>query len=178
MDPSDRVALGRIAGAHGVRGQLRVRILGDGPDNLLAAEKVWLRAEDETTAAPVYAVVASGSGRAGEVRLTLEGVDDRDAAESLRGRLVEVPTANLPALGDDQFYWHELLGCQVEDTSGRELGIVEDLWDTGAHDLLVVRRADGGRHLIPTAREILRHVDVAERRLCVDVPPGLLDEDG
>ncbi len=173
--------LGRVVGAHGVRGELRVRWLGDGPGNLLAVDEVDLadpaRGPDDPT--PRHRrVTGGGLGRQGEVRLALEGVEDRDAARALLGCWVAVPSEALPPLPEGEFYWYELVGCRVETAAGEPLGTVEELWETGAHDVLVVRDAAGRRHLVPAAREILREVDRAGRRLVVDPPEGLLEPEG
>jgi len=176
------VVLGQIAGSHALRGEVRVRWLGDGPENLARASEVWLA---EPAAAPGgaptesdaerFEVLRCGSGRAGEVRLALRGVGDRDAADALRGRMVLGDAAALAPLEEGEFYWHELVGCEVVDQEGNVLGEVLELWETGAHDLLVVRGTGGERHLLSTARELMPEVDVKARRVVVVGLPGLLD---
>ena len=110
----DLVVLGRIVGAHALKGELRVRFFGDGPGQLLEAENVFVGAdESRPAAAREHAVKRTGTGRAGEVRLLLEGVGDRNAADALKGRFVFGALADLPELGDDEFYWHELVGYAV-----------------------------------------------------------------
>lgn len=173
--PQGRVTLGRVVGAHALRGELRVRLFGDGPDSLLAAEQVTLALDEQDRDARRCTVLGIGSGRPGEVRLRLAEVSDRDAALALRGRLVRVDPECLAPLEPDEFYWHELLGCRVEALDGQEIGTVDELWETGAHDVLVVRTADGRRHLLPTARALMPTVDLEGRRIVVDLPPGMLD---
>jgi 16S rRNA processing protein RimM len=171
----ERVTLGRVIGAHGLRGELRVRLLDGTDNNLHALSSVWL-AREEGDPKPVEARVrAVGSGRRGEARLALEGVDGRDAAEALRGRLVQADVDQLGPLEEGEYYQYELIGCRVEDGSGRVLGVVQEIWDTGAPAVLVVVDQAKREHLIPAAREILREVDVAARRITIDAPPGLLD---
>jgi 16S rRNA processing protein RimM len=124
-------------------------------------------------------VRAIGSGRRGEARLALDGVDSREAAEALRGRLVLAPAGHLEPLSEGEYYQYELVGCRVEDGEGRTLGVVSGIWETGAPDVLVVvdESAAGREHLIPAAGEFLREVDLEARRIVIDVPPGLLDAD-
>src|SRR6185295_12603710 len=171
----ERVTLGQVIGAHGLRGELRVRLF-DGTDNKLRAmSSVWLAREEGDPKAVEARVRAVGSGRRGEARLALEGVDGRDAAEALRGRLVQAGAAELAPLEAGEYYQFELVGCRVEDGEGRVLGVVSGIWETGAPDVLVVVDAEQRELLIPAAREILREVDVVGRRIVVDAPPGLIE---
>ena len=170
-----RVLLGRVIGAHGIRGRLRVRWLGDGPENLLRMPEVALGSGPDDAAARSFAVEAVEPGRPGEVRLALEGVTDREAAEGLRGRLVLGAVEHLPRLAPGEHYEFELVGCRVETTEGMAVGVVREIWPTAAHDVLVVEGADGRRVLLPAAEALLRRVDVAERRIVLELPAGLLD---
>ncbi len=180
-----------MLGPHGLRGELRVRVYGDGPDHLLAVREVALADAALGAVDPVPRVLTlegGGSGRGGEVRLKLEGIEDRVAAAAVAGRLVVVPSSELPKLPEDEFYWYELIGCEVVERPGTSLaagsarseevllGIVEEIWETGAHDLLVVRDTGGRRQLIPTAREFVRDIDRETRRIVVTLPPGLWSE--
>ncbi|MDD9802118.1 MAG: ribosome maturation factor RimM [Deltaproteobacteria bacterium] len=171
-----KVALGRVVGAHGLRGQLRVRCLGDDPGNLLAAASIELAdARGAGDPAPQRCEIReAAAGRAGEVRLRLAGVDDRNAALALRGQLLLGDSADLAALPEGEFYWFQLIGCRVE-RAGRTLGRVREIWETGAHDVLVVSGCDGRERLIPTARELMPEVDLAARRIAIADLPGLGD---
>ncbi len=203
-----RVTLGRVVGVHGVRGELRVQVLGDGPENLLAAP--WLElamgaaepggpdaragASGQAAADPApgtaptpsfelpvefrvrYPVAHAAPGRPGEVRIALDGVDDREAAETLRGRYVLGSRQHLAPLAEGEHYWFELIGCRVEAADGAAIGTVRELWDAGAHDLLVVDGVDGRQQLLPAARRFLVEVDVARGRIVYDLIPGMLDD--
>jgi 16S rRNA processing protein RimM len=157
---------------------VRVAYFGDGPENLLQLRRVALAdpARGEADPAPRWCEVEGGArGRVGEVRLRLGGVAGREAAEALRGRLVVTEVAALPALPEGDFYWYQLVGCRVEREGGEPVGIVTEIWEGAAHDLLVVTGAGGGRHLIPTARDIMREVDLEARRIVVADLPGLIE---
>jgi 16S rRNA processing protein RimM len=152
---------------------LRVRVLGDSPENLLRLGRVWLGVGDSE--ARSFEVEDATVGRPGEVRLSLAGVERREDAERLRGQLVLVEAASLEKLPPGEYYWFQLLGCGVELADGRRIGTVTELWETGAHDVLVVAGQDGQRRLVPAAREFLREVDIRERRIVIDPIPGLLE---
>ena len=169
------MVLGRVLGAHGVRGWIRVAVYGDGPENLLRLRQLALAPDAEADAVRTYEVVESGAGRPGEVRFQLAGVTRREEAEALRGRLAVAQQADLAPLAAGEHYWFELVGCRVQLADGQRVGVVSELWETGAHDLLVIEGEDGRRRLIPAASEFLREVDVEAKRIVIEVIPGLLD---
>ena len=179
MNPSpstaSRIVIGEILGAHGLRGEVRVRVTGDSAENLLESEALWLARRPEDPSPRRVSVCGGGPGRTGEVRLRLQGIEDRDAAEALRGLRLMTETSALPELPDGEFYWHEVVGCRVESESGLAVGVVQEIWATGAHDVLVVVDALGVRRLVPTAAALMKTIDLAARRIVVVDLPGLLD---
>lgn len=169
------MVLGRVVGAHGVRGEIRVRWFGDGPENLLRAKRVELAdARGLLDPTPIGCEIEGGGrGRAGEVRLRVRGVEGRDAAEALRGRLVSIEASALPPAPPGEVYGYQLVGCRVELPSGESVGCVRELWDAPAQDVLVVVGADGRDRLIPVT--LARELDVAARRIVIEDLPGLAD---
>jgi len=170
-----RVELGRVVGAHALKGEVRVRIFGDGPRHLMSLPGAWLARSLDDGDARYYEIDAAGSGRAGELRLALRGVEDREAANALRGLFLLGLDSDLEPLEAGDYYWHELIGCVVETETGESVGCVKEIWETGAHDVLVVERESGERVLIPTAREIMTRVDLGAERIVIDAIPGLLE---
>jgi 16S rRNA processing protein RimM len=170
IDPK-AVALGRVVGAHGLRGAIRVRYFAEGPENLLAVKRVALGRSEADGEALAFDVGAVAPGRPGELRMELIGLRGRDAALALKGRLVLVAPGELATLPAGEYYGYQLLGCRVEDEAGTALGVVREIWETGPSDVLVVED-EGRRHLVPAA--FLRRLDAAERRIVVEIPPGLI----
>jgi 16S rRNA processing protein RimM len=173
-----KVVLGRVVGAHGIHGMLRVRYLGDGPDNLLGLRRALLAAAEHGADDPApqsVEIEGGGTGRAGEVRLSLRGVANRDAAEALRGCLILAEESEIEALPEGEYYWYQLIGCRVELPDGTSVGTVREIWETGAHDVLVVRGEDGRDRLLPTAEALMQRVDPEQRRIVVADLPGLTD---
>lgn len=171
----ERIVLGEIVGAHGLKGELRVRIAGDVPDHLLAAEVVWLGRRARDPEARRRVVRGAGLAPRGEVRLALEGIDRREDVVPLIGLLVTASPDLLPALPPGEFYWYELVGCRVETAAGEAVGTVREIWETGAHDVLLVEDEDGVRRLVPTAEALLESIDLEARRIVVVDLPGLLE---
>jgi 16S rRNA processing protein RimM len=168
------VTLGRVVGVHGLRGELRVRLLDDNDNHLRTLPSVLLGREEGDPKAVEVRVRAVGSGRRGEARLALEGVESREAAEALRGRLVMVRAEHLDPLAPGEYYQYELVGCRVEDGAGCEVGVVRGIWETGGPALLVIARGER-EILIPAVRDFLREVDVVARRIVIDAPTELLE---
>jgi len=183
------VALGRVFGAHGLRGEIRVRVLGDHPGHLCRAKRVWLSGAQEPLQTaqpeppdepgqrdpPLWTVLEARPGRPGEVRLRLEGVSDREEALALEGLWVLGEATDLEPLPEGEWYWYEVVGCRVEGDDGTQIGVVREIWETGAHDVLVVEGQDGRTRLVPAAETFLKEVDIRERRIVIEVIPGLLD---
>lgn len=170
-----RVILGRVVGVHGLRGALRIRLVAD---DLFEVPSVMLGAEEEDREGRVYEVARTATGRKGEARLWLVGVTQREQAEGLRGQWVSAQTHELAALPEGEYYAYELVGCHVFDLEDNEIGAVQEIWPTGAHDVLVVLDAQGNQQLIPTAPEIMQVVDLEAQRITIDAIPGLIQRDG
>ncbi len=168
------IVLGCVLGAHGLRGEVRVRYFGDGPENLLSSPQLTLR---RGSAAPKsFEVLGARQGaRAGEILVRFAACEGRDAAEALRGYEVLGEVGELMELPEGEFYWYQLVGCLVETLDDQRIGRVKSLWDAGGHDLLVVEREEGGEVLIPTSQEVLREIDLEAKTLRIDAMPGLLE---
>jgi 16S rRNA processing protein RimM len=186
MQDAAHVVLGEVVGAHGTRGELRVRLLGEGAESLRRVPEVVLIAPRRAASGQasrgdlagdaIHAVIAVRSGRrGGEARIALGGIESRDAAEAVAGLLVAADARHLEPLPDGEFYCFELVGCAVEAADGRLLGTLRAHWDTGGHGVLVVEGSQGEEVLLPAAEPLLREVDLVRRRIVIEVPEGLLD---
>lgn len=163
------VLVGVIAGAHGVRGAVRVKSFTEAPEGVAAYGPLY----DETGKRFDLRVVGATKGG---VIARLAGVDDRNAAEALRGQQLYVPRSALPATEAEEFYQADLVGLAVETVGGEALGRVRAVHNYGAGDMLEVERP-GRRSLdIPFTRAAVPVVDLAGGRLVVDPLPGLLEE--
>lgn len=167
--------LGRVAGAHGIRGELRVRYTGDDIGNLRRAGELLVGISGAE--ARRYRVRSCRPGRPGEALLELEGIADRDSAAGLRGQEVFGREDRLEPLPEGEYYHFQLVGCRVVTPEGRELGRVREIYETRAGDLLAVVDGAGREHLLPAAREFLREVRLEEREILYVPIPGLLGVD-
>jgi 16S rRNA processing protein RimM len=164
------VVVGRIGRPHGIRGDVTVEVRTDDPDARFAPGAVLLT--DPPGRGPL---TVARTGRSGQITLLhLDGIDDRDAAEALRGTLLQVEADELPDLGDDdEYYDHQLIGLRVQHVSGAELGAVTDVLHPPASPVLVVTRPDGSEELVPFVAAIVPQVDLDRGVAVVDPPDGM-----
>jgi 16S rRNA processing protein RimM len=165
--------LGRVVGAHGLHGALRVRPDNLDSDTLEQVNRVFLESP-EAGPPREYRLTAAQRLNRTTIRLVLEGLDDPDAADALRGSTVAVALEDLPAKAPGEFYFYEAIGCAVTTTDGRRLGVIEEVFATGANDVWVVR--DGAAEvLVPVIDNVVKSIDLAAREMLIEAVPGLLD---
>ena len=143
-----RVALAAVAGAHGVKGELRLKLFADSVDSLARHKRFHVGERDFT-----LKDIKDG-GKTAIARF--EGISDRTAAEALRGSLVEIDRDQLPPLEDGEYYHADLVGLSCVDEGGTALGTVIAVENFGAGDLLEVERPNGQTSLIPFRDPIAR----------------------
>lgn len=184
MDLDQFVSVGKVTKAHGIKGEIKVFAYSEVPEDFQQYRVLTLVPErSESTA---YKREFSGRGSMVEysvVRcrtkgkaaiLILDGVGSRDEAEALCGSEIWVEKNTLQPLESDEYYWHDMLGLRVVSDDGMELGTVQNLFATGAHDVLVVK-GRGREYLIPAKKEFVVSVDRGTQTLVVCPPPGLLE---
>jgi 16S rRNA processing protein RimM len=166
--PPRNVKLGRVLSAAGLRGWLKVQSYTDPPENLLQ-HKVWELSDVQGQRAAYEVAEASFDGR--WIRARLAGVTDRDAADLLRGRDVEVARSALPPTSAREYYRDDLIGFRVRTREGAELGRVSHFVEAPTEAVMVVR---GEReHWIPAVPRYLRRVDLGQAEIEVDWPVEL-----
>ncbi|MBH9552844.1 ribosome maturation factor RimM [Inhella gelatinilytica] len=172
--PEDAVEVGRILGAFGVKGWIKVQPFSFDASALGATKTWWLSGDrpgqPSRQAFKVVALRDHGEGLVAQ----LEGVNDRDAADKLKGVLLAVPRSVFPKTQGEEYYWVDLIGLSVVNVNGEALGTVIDLIDTGPHS--VFRIAPPGidkptpkqERLIPFVSAYVQSVDLAARQIRVD----------
>jgi 16S rRNA processing protein RimM len=163
-DPDEGfVAVGRVQGPFGLKGELKVLSLTDNPDRFRPKARLWAGKQPVTVAAVREAQ--------GYVYLTLKGFHDRTSVEKFRHALLQVPESELPELEEGHYYRFQLLGLTVLDRAGAELGVVAEVIETGATDVYRVRTPEGTDLLLPATDDVVLSVDLAAKRMVVDPPP-------
>jgi 16S rRNA processing protein RimM len=136
-----------VAGAHGIKGEVRLKLFAESTDSLAAHDRVYVGGQARR-------LLSVGAGKVPIARL--EGVSDRTAAESLRGQLIEVERSDLPPLEEGEYYHADLIGLTCFSEEGETIGTVAGVENYGAGDLLNIELASGGRSLIPFREPISR----------------------
>lgn len=169
--PVGPVVVGRVVGAWGVRGWIRVAPFNDSRDSILPGlRRWWLRHGDTTRALRIDESRVHGA----EIVAKAAGIDDRDAAAALEGCTVLVSRADFPAASEDEVYWVDLIGCTVRNPAGEVLGVVQGVEDHPAHPVLRLSRLESNAAerraelLIPMVPAVVLSIDVAARDVVAD----------
>jgi 16S rRNA processing protein RimM len=193
--PADAIEIGRITDAWGIKGWFKVLPHSASPEALFSSKAWFLLPPDRPlkpkrsavtapTAVsqthwtePLLLTVKEVKNHSDTVVACAHGMDDRNAAESLRGARIFVPRSSFPAAADGEYYWVDLLGLQVVNREGLDLGQVRDLMSTGPQTVLVIEaapEAEGGKsveRMIPFVSAFVDAVDLPGKRITVDWQP-------
>jgi 16S rRNA processing protein RimM len=163
------VAIGKVVRAHGIRGMIAVSLLTDFPERFRKLDRVALERDGRLLGwyAITHVEILSEI-----VRVKLDGVNDRDAAQLLKGSYFSVPQSDTVGLDENSAYEYDLLGCEVIDTDGSRIGTVARIERYPANDILIVE-TDTESLMVPAIRNIIREVDIDNRRIVAAIPEGL-----
>jgi 16S rRNA processing protein RimM len=179
-DPrEDWVWLARVRRPQGRKGEVFAEILTDFPEKFAERRKVWLlKDEGAPSSAPRAMELVNHWQHKGGIVLHFAGIDSISAAETLTGLTVAIPQSQRAALGEDEIYISDLIGCNVIDVAGsepREIGKIRNVDRTAGPVPLLIVDAMGGEVLIPFAKSYLRSVNVPDQRVEMALPEGLVD---
>ena len=180
--PEDAVEVGKVLGAWGIKGWIRVQPFASDPQALFSSRRWFIKPPEANGPKPL----AAGGAFPALLKITLakehgdaivaqaQEVVDRNAAEALRGARVFVPRASFPTADKDEYYWVDLIGLAVVNLQGESLGTVTGLLDTGPHSVLRIApdgadpADEGAQRLVPFVAAYVIDVSLPERRITVD----------
>ena len=162
--PPERLVVGRIAKAHGIRGEVAIDVYSDAPDRFIPGAQLF--------AGDAALTVSVARAHQGRLLVLFDEIPDRTAAEALRGQELTIPAAEAQVLGEWSFYPHELAGLSVVDEAGRTLGTMLRVDESPANDIWVVQAGEE-EVLVPAVRDIVVSVDVGARTIVLRPPDGL-----
>ena len=178
--PADAIEVGRVVGAWGVKGAIKVLAHASDPQALFSSKRWFLQPSESPgprrPAPPALLRVIEAREQAGVVVASVHGASDRDAAEALTGARVFISRASFPSADESEYYWVDLIGLGVVNRDGVALGQVVDLIDTGVHGVLRLRRPDAAadaspdeaERLIPFVAAYIDSVDLDAKLIHVD----------
>ena len=159
---SERIVIGRVGAAHGIRGDLRIIPLTDFPERFAALREVMVGDE--------LLHIESMKQQGKNFLMRFREYTVREAAQRLTGQLLTVTRAEAAPLDEGEYYVFDIVGLTVYDEEGHELGTVENVLKTGSNDVYVVRAEDGREILIPALRAVVLAIDVSGGRMTVRLP--------
>lgn len=163
------ILLAAIIGAQGLKGAVRAKLFTETPENLARYGALKDRH------GKIFQVTAIRPAKDGEAVISFSGIDDRDAAEALKGTELFIERHQLPATEEEEFYHADLIGLEAQDSEGRMLGKVAGIHNYGASDVMEIARPDGDSVLLAFTRETVPVIDIPGGRIVVAVPED--DED-
>ena len=180
--PDDAIEVGRILGAWGLKGWVKIQPFASDPQALFSSRRWFIKPPEEgavkrplaakPSALPTFLKITEAKDHGDVVVALAQGVADRDGAEALRGARVFVARSSFPTPEADEFYWIDLIGLDVINRQGERLGAVAGLIDTGPHSVLRVAPTPGApqteERLIPFVGAYIDDVSLVERRITVD----------
>jgi len=172
--PADAIEVGRIADAWGIKGWFKVLPYSADPEALFSSKRWYLQPAEKgakTFSGTRKLAILEAKEHSDTVVATAQDVDDRDAAEALRGARIFVARSSFPSTANDEYYWVDLIGLDVVNREGVALGTVRELLSTGPQTVLVLAcEQDGKPHerMIPFVSAFVDEVDLAARRIRVD----------
>ncbi|NJD91699.1 MAG: 16S rRNA processing protein RimM [Geobacter sp.] len=171
MTGTDLILLGKVAATHGIKGQLRIVPYSGSGETFLYLKSVLLR---NASGKSVEHDIAAVSSHGRKVLVALKGYTDINQVIPFVGSEVLIKRAQLPPVEEGEFYWHDLIGMQVVTDTGRSLGILESIIETGSNDVYVVT---SGKEeiLIPALEDVVVSIDVAAKKMTVTPVEGLFD---
>ncbi|HEY4472642.1 MAG TPA: ribosome maturation factor RimM [Stellaceae bacterium] len=171
MNAADkRVCVGAVAGAHGVRGAVKIKSFTGTPEDIAK-----YGALEDVSGERQFTLRLTGAGK-GVLIGHLSGIADRNQAEAARGLRLYLQRSALPPTDEDEYYHADLIGLEAVLSDGTAIGRVRAVHDFGAGDTLEIARNEAPPLMLQFTRAVVPSVDLAAGRLVIDPPPGLLDE--
>jgi 16S rRNA processing protein RimM len=165
--------VGKVVNTHGVRGEVRVIASTDFPEERFAVgSKLYLEHENLKEKQPL--IVASHREHKNFNLLTFENHPNINDVQAFKGGVLQVREDQLSELDDEEFYYHEIIGCNVLTEEGEQLGKIKEILSPGANDVWVIQRSNGGKDLlIPYIEQVVKEVDVHEKKVIIHLMDGL-----
>lgn len=165
--------VGKIVNTHGIKGEVRVISSTDFPDERFAlGNHLYIYEKDEKE--PVEVIVASHRIHKNFNLLTFKGYENVNDVVKFKGSILKVPENQQGDLNENEFYYHEIIGCSVKTTEGQLIGKVKEIIATGANDVWVIQRQGEKDVLIPYIEQVVQEINIDQKEIIIELMEGLL----
>ncbi len=172
---AQRTTIGKIVGAHGINGTMLILPLTDYPERFFDMEELVLEKQGKPMQTLTIRRIWPYEGK-GTFFLQASGIIDRESAETLKGSVITVTDDERVELPEDEYWIDDIVGLKaVENGTGRELGVLEEIMFTGSNDVYMIRTPEGALKPIPAMADAVNSVDIAGGVITVTIPEGLWD---
>jgi 16S rRNA processing protein RimM len=166
--------VGKIVNTHGIKGEARVISKTDfAEERYKPGKKLYLFMPD-TKVDPIELTVKAHRTHKSFDLLTFEGYENINQIEKMKGGILKISEDQLGDLEEDEFYYHEIIGCMVETLDGEEVGKIKEILSPGANDVWVIKAKGGKEILIPYIEEVVKEVNVKDKLVKINAIEGLL----
>ncbi|WP_028592366.1 ribosome maturation factor RimM [Paenibacillus massiliensis] len=164
--------VGKIVNTHGIRGELKILSSTDFPEDRFAKGSELLIVSEQ--GAPIPVTVETSRFQKNMVIVKFKEFGNINDVEKYKGSMLKITADRQGELGQDEFYFHQIVGCEVFTEEGELLGTIKEILTPGANDVWVVKQKNGKDLLLPYIEEVVLQVDVSEKRVTVRLMEGLL----
>jgi 16S rRNA processing protein RimM len=163
--------IGYIIKPQGIRGEVKIDPVTPDPNRFNRLEKIFLQIQNNKQAFSIEKVRIADRF----VYIKFSGINSRDEAELLRNSEVLIEGKDLIQPEKDEYYVHDLIGCQVFSEDKEEIGVLSDVVQMSSNDIYVVRSKDNAEVLIPAIKDVIKSVDIQEKEIIIHILEGLLE---
>ena len=165
MKDDKKIYLGKITGAHGIKGWLKIQSFSSPPENILNYPQWIINNQGKND----FYTLEQGRKQKNKIVVKLEKINDRNTAESLINSKIQILRSDLPKLSNENYYWSDLVGLSVLNSEDKVIGKIESLIETGANDVMVINTTKDKRALVPfVMHEIIKEVNVELNFIKID----------
>lgn len=165
--------VGKLVNTHGIRGEVRVVSRTDFPEERYqVGNKLYLFMDKQTT--PIELIVKSHRQHKSFDLLTFEGYDNMNQVEPFKGGILKITEEQLTPLDEGEYYYHEIIGCDVYSMDDVKLGTIKEVLSPGANDVWVMKDEKGKEVLIPYIEPVVKKIDVTQKKVWIELLEGLL----
>lgn len=172
INPENMFLIGEIVNTHGVKGEVRIKQITDFIERFDEGSTVYLKDKSNEL---IPLTIEMSRLHKNLLLVRFEQYQTHDEVEQLKGLTLHITKEQQTELGSNEFYYHEIIGCTVHSTEDEVIGVVDHILAPGANDVWVVKNDAGKEYLIPYIADVVKEVDVENKRIIIEIMEGLLD---